>query len=536
MKKKITLQGIYIAFLCVHLVLFIVAGVTIREDKFRLRAETPYIEIEPDSHEILSDGTQRYTLACESDGKDYYLLFYTNHQEVHVYADNELIYARNKSDSIFGHTSGSIWNMVEFPADTAEIVVTTKAVYQSVENNGHVFYMGNGVSILRQVFRESVFSVGVNLLPIIAGICMVMYWLLFCRKAKVALELLYIGISTILVGTWALTEEKLITILFDNRVYASYIAYVLLMLIGVTFMLFLKHYIVKEEHYFYTFLVVFAIGGMLLMMILQCLDIADFKQTILIIHIVLVGDLICFLLGIIDKMRKRWRSKHVGLNTAGLIVLAAAVGLELYAYYTQLADMQVFGMFGILAYIIILGIEVASDAADRIVELQKAEIYRELAVKDTLTKCYNRNAYTEDIQKKVFGDNVFIVMFDLNNLKKCNDMLGHMEGDRYLTDSANLINKVFDNYGKVYRIGGDEFCIIMENTSEKEICALIQKLMHEEAAYNEQSQTVHMQIAFGYARYEVEKDSDLDKTRSRADALMYENKKLRKETEKSSDK
>ena len=65
----------------------------------------------------------------------------------------------------------------------------------------------------------------------------------------------------------------------------------------------------------------------------------------------------------------------------------------------------------------------------------------------------------------------------------------------------------------------------MKNSSEKEICALIQKLIQEEEAYNKQSKTVYMQIASGYARYDAGKDDDLDKTRSRADELMYENKK-----------
>lgn len=525
MKKKITLQNIYIVFLCIHALLLVIAGFATKENKFNLREGSPYVEIAPDSHEILCDGTQRYTFSCAPSDMDYYLLFYTNHQEVQVYADNELIYERYMADSVFGHTSGAVWNMMEFSSETKEIVVTVKAVYRSGEKNGHTFYMGNGVGILRQLIRDSIFAMGVSLLLVIIGICMIIYWLFLCRKTKVALELLYIGISAVLIGIWAFTEEKPVMILLDNRVYASYLTYILLMLIGVTFILFLKHYIVKEGRYLHRFLAAFAMGGMALMMILQCLDIADFKETVWIVHIVLVGDLLYFLLGILDKMRKRRRRKHVGLNTAGLVVLAAAVGLELYAYYTQMANMQIFGMFGLLAYIVILGLEVASDAAERLAELQKAEIYKELAEKDILTKCYNRNAYTEDIQKKVSGENVFVVMFDLNNLKVCNDTLGHTEGDRYLTDSADLIKRIFEDYGKVYRVGGDEFCIIMENSSEKEIQALIQKLVQEEAVYNEHSQTVRMQIASGYARYDAGKDADLDKTRSRADERMYENKK-----------
>ena len=529
MKKKITLQNIYVVFLCIHVVFLMIGGLTIKEDKFYFREGDSCTEIAPDTHEILNDGTQCYTFICELNGMDNALLFYTNHQEIQVYADQELIYERVKANTIFGHTSGAVWNMMEFPVDTKEIVVMIKAIYHSGENNQHTFYMGNGVNILRQMIHDSVFAMGVSLLLVIIGICMVIYWLFLCCKTKVALELLYIGISAVLIGTWAFTEEKPVMLLFDNRVYASYITYILLIQIGVTFMLFVKNYMVKEGRYFHKILAAFAIGGTSLMMLLQCLNLADFKETVWIVHIVLVCDLIYFLLGILNKIRRGRSRKHVGLNTAGLIVLTLAVGLELYAYYAQIANMQIFGMFGLLAYIILLGLEVVSDASEKIAEMRKAEIYKELAEKDVLTKCYNRNAYTEDIQKKYTGDNVFIVMLDLNNLKKCNDTLGHMEGDRYLIDSADLIKRIFDEYGRVYRIGGDEFCIIMENSSEKEIGILIQKLMQEEAAYNEQSQTVHMQIASGYARYDAGKDTDLDKTRSRADELMYENKRQLKE-------
>ena len=52
--------------------------------------------------------------------------------------------------------------------------------------------------------------------------------------------------------------------------------------------------------------------------------------------------------------------------------------------------------------------------------------------------------------------------------------------------------------------------------------------MQEEAAYNKKSKTVHMQIASGYAKYDAQKDDNLDQTRSRADEMMYENKKMLK--------
>lgn len=51
-----------------------------------------------------------------------------------------------------------------------------------------------------------------------------------------------------------------------------------------------------------------------------------------------------------------------------------------------------------------------------------------------------------------------IFMFDLNDLKKCNDTFGHDYGDRYIKMAAESLKKIFAGEGRCYRIGGDEFC------------------------------------------------------------------------------
>lgn len=72
--------------------------------------------------------------------------------------------------------------------------------------------------------------------------------------------------------------------------------------------------------------------------------------------------------------------------------------------------MQAFGILGFLINIVILGMEVSASASETIAEGHKAEIYKELAEKDILTKGYNRNAYNEDIRHKISGDNTYPVM------------------------------------------------------------------------------------------------------------------------------
>lgn len=531
MKKKVTIQHIYILFLTINITMLIAGAFWVKPNRINLGESTEYTEITPINYERTDDGKRQYTLNVTSDGLNSYLMFYTKHQEIWLYADDKLIYSQTRVNTIFGHSVGSIWNLVSFPSDTKEIVIAFKAVYSSGEKQEFTFYQGNGVAMLRQMIHASLLSMGICASIIMLGIFMIIYWLLVCRKTKVAQDMLYMGIFVSLLGMWSLGEETGIAVLFNNRPYASFLAYTLLMLMGISFLLFVKFFLGAEDRYIHKILVAYSFTAMIVSIVLQCLNIADFKQTVILSHICLVCGLLYLLFVVCDKLRKRKGIRRVRLNLIGLLVLASATGIELFAYYKQIQGLQAFGVLGFLIYIIILGMEVSASASDTISEGHKAEIYKELAEKDILTKCYNRNAYNEDIKQKISDDSTYLVMFDLNNLKKCNDILGHIEGDRYLTDSANLIQKIFGRYGKVYRIGGDEFCIIMKNTSEDKISSLIQQLVQEEAAYNKQSQTVHMQIASGYARYDAAQDSDLDQTRCRADVLMYENKKQLKAAE-----
>lgn len=121
--------------------------------------------------------------------------------------------------------------------------------------------------------------------------------------------------------------------------------------------------------------------------------------------------------------------------------------------------------------------------------------------------------------------NLLLFVFDLNNLKYYNDKFGHDCGDQYITDAVHILQKVFSRYGKLYRIGGDEFCVLIDDHDTCDISHLISCLRKEEAVYNASSRNIHLQIACGYAVFDSRTDADLDALQKRADQNMYENKK-----------
>jgi len=147
---------------------------------------------------------------------------------------------------------------------------------------------------------------------------------------------------------------------------------------------------------------------------------------------------------------------------------------------------------------------------------------------DTNTKVYNKNKYEEMITKYYPGvDRLAVIFFDLNNLKKINDEIGHAMGDYIIRKLAAVINEQSGNFRRVYRIGGDEFVMILESPSVGEAELIIAAVKEALALHNETG-PVAISTAAGFA---YGKGSDILDVVKEADIKMYENKHFIKSRE-----
>ncbi len=170
--------------------------------------------------------------------------------------------------------------------------------------------------------------------------------------------------------------------------------------------------------------------------------------------------------------------------------------------------------------------------------LEKEDQVKDLnrkAYVDPLTMVRNKSAYNEYIKKlqdQLDRDEVIdlaIGIFDCNDLKSINDQYGHEKGDIYIKNACSMICKVF-GHSPVFRIGGDEFAIILMNsdfTNRDELVAQLDKKQEERNSVVKSSwERVH--IAHGIAVYDHELDDELGDTARRADKFMYDNKRKMK--------
>ncbi len=162
---------------------------------------------------------------------------------------------------------------------------------------------------------------------------------------------------------------------------------------------------------------------------------------------------------------------------------------------------------------------------------EKAHNMQELAVKDSLTGIRNKTAYDHEVVKLEKdledGFNEFgLAMVDLNYLKKINDTYGHEKGNISIRRLCMLVCEIFD-HSPVFRIGGDEFIIILRNSDYRNIDSLIGEF-NRRLTLIARDDTLKpwekISAAIGYYKFDKRIDKTVDDVFKKADKAMYDNK------------
>ena len=183
---------------------------------------------------------------------------------------------------------------------------------------------------------------------------------------------------------------------------------------------------------------------------------------------------------------------------------------------------------------IIVAVENIDEAKRREMEYEaKIGSAIDMAHRDALTGVKNKHAYVNvenqtDQQIEGGGSDELefaIVVCDINGLKQVNDEKGHSAGDLFIKDACQIVCEIFD-HSPVYRIGGDEFVIILKGHDYEHRHDLLKRF------YNIQVDNRHkslVTVAYGMAEFMPGKDLRMQDVFERADSLMYANKKRFKE-------
>ncbi len=142
---------------------------------------------------------------------------------------------------------------------------------------------------------------------------------------------------------------------------------------------------------------------------------------------------------------------------------------------------------------------------------------------DGLTGLLSQKSYINRTLNLRPEDRMLIVL-DLDDFKYINDTYGHLAGDRCLKEIARCLKQAYSSYGNCYRIGGDEFCVLLQELEKEELCK--EKLLW---LMEKRRKVVSNQPFVSYGSAEIMENECIRDTKIRADQKMYEDKKEHKE-------
>jgi len=144
---------------------------------------------------------------------------------------------------------------------------------------------------------------------------------------------------------------------------------------------------------------------------------------------------------------------------------------------------------------------------------------------DPMTGFLNRRAYETDMKrldKDGGGEDLVYISIDLNGLKEINDNFGHEAGDALLIGAAECMFRAFGEYGKLYRIGGDEFVVLL-NADTARLAELRKSYEGCLRVWSERHGRT-LSTACGYVRAAEAPDKSMVELAKLADQRMYEAK------------
>lgn len=456
------------------------------------------------------------------------LLFLTAHENVKVYVGGREVYRLTANRAIMTPKSpGVVYNEVVFEdQDNGQTVrIELYPVYGGVLSAPELM-LGNGYQIIKVILVSNLPILSLCFCVILIGALQIIFALMNGKKDE------HLGIAlshssfTILVGVWKLLDSDFAALFGKAVPTLSILPFVIMMFLPIMIAKFVRDTLDAYKSFVWQipeFATLFCIA---MILILQFFGIADFRESIWISELSLTIAFICMFVGVgICVRNSGWnRNTKAGLACTCLMFFWETV--DLYTYF-QTSGVTSFP-FSMLLFLIFLLLMVGNRLriSKKNMEVgMKARQYKKIAYHDALTGFFNRAAYADFLTSSEFDpkNNVFVA-FDLNNLKKCNDQLGHDKGDIYIKEAARIIMDCFGEHGRCYRLGGDEFGAILLDDDLNSTARKAGKMAERVRKFNQQSHDIHMGIACGYAVFDPQEDADIHATIRRADRMMYEEK------------
>lgn len=472
---------------------------------------------------IVLDGT-----VPEYINDDWGMMIYALYSKCQVMVNNESIYSFGFEDPLpYGRMLGNIRLLVPLKQSMAgrKITIYIQPRYNmNMDINRPEF--GTMDMLKASVLSNNLFRLficGLVLILFIIAIVLLLVQIKNHQTKDIELNIHFMSFM-LLSMTWIVCSSDIPQFISNAYAPVSFLSFVSLSALGIPFMGMCKVLFNRGRH---VVEIMWAVGLLIPLANVLCFiwSICDPMTLLPLTHAYLIIDAV---LAFVFVMLQKKDSASV-LMVVGMlaIIFSAIAGLALF--YIAPSKNYAPSAFAVgFLFFFSLMIKLLWDRRiEQIKESKFIDTYKSLAYSDVMTGLENRTSFearfssmqSENMQGKM----VTVILFDIDGIKEVNDSIGHQAGDKMITGTADLINRTFSNIGRCYRVGGDEFAVILV---DKPLMApkLLEEFEEKLTEHNKYN-VFTINVSFGYAQREWRDDPTFFRELFKeADKAMYASK------------
>ena len=460
------------------------------------------------------------------------ILFKTTHTRVEVSVGRNTVYRFGyEGNPSFLRSPGAIWHVVDMPEGSAgsTLSIYLTAIYEDYYGNDLVLSYGSHEGCELALLMDSMPIVIIDCIILFAGaLCLLMHFIGQLRhRATGRSRFLLVALFSFTIAMWSLCQSGFLQFLIPDGPTLYLIDFFTFNLFPVPFNLFLAAICVmpRQQRMFGGLAVLYLID-LALSCALQFAGICDMFRLMVFTHALMALNVVCVYIGIRQEVCKADNHMAAKFRIPLYIVMLFALS-ELVVYYiNDFRQTSIFLPLGTIVFITMLMWDLVAQYYNGILEEQKIAYFKKLASTDMLTDVFNRNAYEHMLrrleeQNTVGMTPLYVILFDVDNLKLINDHYGHEKGDEALRCCCRCIREAFGEDASCYRIGGDEFVCL-----SRQMDALTSSVSRFESAVAQLAQTLDFpfSVSIGYATFDPQTDHRLPDVMHRCDEMLYRNK------------
>lgn len=270
---------------------------------------------------------------------------------------------------------------------------------------------------------------------------------------------------------------------------------------------------------------VISIGCLILFILYTLLSMAGFRSSFYAGHIYVlyrISSLIVILVGACNYHFRTKRCAYIVISSFMFLCAVFTNSFLSIAFELKVWQPTLVSLLRLFSVLIIVFETSSRHVTSQMNLIRENELERNAGL-DPLSGCLTRRKFEDFLSSASLfkGKSLYVIYIDINGLKRINDCFGHQEGDRLIRYCGNVLKSFFPGEERIFRIGGDEFCVAGFDDGALQLSILIRDLKERFASDSPYSSTLS---AGGLCVTVTDGDSLRDAV-SRADDLMYRDKR-----------